>query len=78
MMHIRGLLMRTNIVLDDDLVNEAFRLTDARTKKELIHLALEELIRVRRKRNLAELAGRIELRDDFDHKAMRDVRSDDR
>jgi len=70
--------MRTNIVLDERLVQEAFRLTDARTKKELIHLALKELIRVRRKRNLAELAGRIELRDDFDHKAMRDVRSDDR
>jgi Arc/MetJ family transcription regulator len=70
--------MRTNIVLDENLVQEAFRLTDARTKKELIHLALEELIRVRRKRNLGELAGRIELRDDFDHKAMRDVRSDDR
>jgi len=70
--------MRTNIVLDENLVQEAFRLTDARTKKELIHLALEELIRVRRKRNLAELAGRVRLRDDFDHKAMRDVRSDDR
>ena len=70
--------MRTNIVLDDDLVREGFRLTDARTKRELIHMALEELIRVRRKRNLAELAGRIELRDDFDHKAMRDVRSGDR
>jgi Arc/MetJ family transcription regulator len=70
--------MRTNIVLDENLVQEAFRLTDARTKKELIHLALKELIRVRRKRNLAELAGRVRLRDDFDHKAMRDVRSDDR
>lgn len=70
--------MRTNIVLDDRLVQEAFRLTDARTKRELIQLALEELIRVRRKRNLADLAGMIQLRDDFDHKAMRDVRSDDR
>ena len=70
--------MRTNIVLDDNLVQEAFRLTDARTKRELIQLALEELIRVRRKLNLADLAGRIRLRDDFDHKAMRDVRSDDR
>ena len=70
--------MRTNIVLDNELVEEGFRLTEARTKRELIQLALEELIRVRRKRNLAELAGRIQLRDDFDHKAMRDVRSDDR
>ena len=70
--------MRTNIVLDEGLVREAFRLTDARTKRELVQMALEELIRIRRKRNLAELAGRIELREDFDHKAMRDVRSDDR
>ena len=70
--------MRTNIVLDDNLVQEAFRLTDARTKRELIHLALEELIRVRRKLNLADLAGRVRLRDDFDPKAMRNVRSDDR
>jgi len=70
--------MRTNIVLDEDLVREGFQLTDARTKRELIQLALEELIRVRRKRNLAELAGQIRLNDDFDHKAMRDVRSDDR
>jgi Arc/MetJ family transcription regulator len=70
--------MRTNIVLDDNLVEEAFRLTDARTKRELIQLALEELIRVRRKLNLADLAGRVRLRDDFDHKAMRDVRSDNR
>jgi len=73
-----GDVMRTNIVLDEELVAEAFRLTDARTKRELIQLALEELIRVRRKLNLADLAGRIELRDDFDHKAMRDVRSDNR
>ena len=70
--------MRTNIVLDDNLVEEAFRLTDARTKRELIQLALKELIRVRRKLNLADLAGQIRLRDDFDHKAMRDVRSDNR
>jgi Arc/MetJ family transcription regulator len=70
--------MRTNIVLDDNLVEEAFRLTDARTKRDLIQMALEELIRVRRKRNLAELAGRITFDDGFDHKAMRDVRSNDR
>jgi Arc/MetJ family transcription regulator len=30
--------MRTNIVLDDDLVKEAFKYSGARTKKELIDL----------------------------------------
>ena len=68
--------MRTNVALNDELVQEAFALTGARTKKELLHLALQELVRVRRKQDLTELAGRVRLRDDFDHKAMRDLGRD--
>lgn len=63
--------MRTNVVLDDELVAQAFALTNARTKRELLHLALQELVRVRRKKDLTELAGKIRFRDDFDHKALR-------
>ncbi len=66
--------MRTNVVLDDELVREAFGLTGVRTKKDLIHLALEELIRVRRKKDLTELAGRIHFRRGFDHKRQRELR----
>ena len=66
--------MRTSIVMDDDLVREAFALTRVRTKRELVHMALKELVRRRRKRDLTELAGKIRLRDDFDYKAMRQTR----
>ena len=66
--------MRTNIVLDDDLVQEAFQLTGVRTKRELVHMALKELVRRSRKRDLTELAGKIRLREDFDYKAMRRTR----
>ena len=66
--------MRTNIVLDDALVEEAFSLTGLRTKRALIHLALSELVRQRRKKDLFELAGKLELSSDFDHKAMRELR----
>ena len=66
--------MRTNIVLDEDLVREALEITGARTKKEVVHLALQELVQSRRKKNLADLAGRIRLRKGFDHKAMRKMR----
>jgi Arc/MetJ family transcription regulator len=69
--------MRTNVDLDDALVAEAFRLTGVRTKRALLHLALEELVRIKKKANLAELAGKITFEDDFDHKAMRDVRNID-
>ncbi len=68
--------MRTNVVLNDELVEEAFAVTGVRTKKELLNLALQELVRIRRKRDLTELAGKIRLRDDFDHKAMRAISRD--
>jgi|GEM_PF-638857 len=41
--------MRTNIVLDGDLVNEAFALTGLKTKRELIDFALRELVHHKRK-----------------------------
>ena len=61
-------------MLDDALMQQAFLLTGVRTKRELVHMALEELVRRYRKRDLTELAGKIRLRDDFDHKAMRRTR----
>ena len=37
-------------------------------------MALKELVRRHRKHDLTELAGKIRLRDDFDHKALRQTR----
>ena len=54
--------MRTNIVLDDDLVDEALTLTGAKTKSELVRLAIVELIRTRKRKNLLDLAGQIQFR----------------
>jgi Arc/MetJ family transcription regulator len=68
--------MRTNIVLDETLVLEATTLTGARSKRELLDLALRELIRSRRKLNLFDLAGKIQLTDDYDHKTLRELRHD--
>jgi len=39
--------MRTNVVLDDELVREAMRYSKARTKRALIEDALRTLVRVR-------------------------------
>ena len=65
--------MRTNVVLDDELVKEAFALTGAGTKRELLNLALSELVRIRKKKDLGELAGRIRFREDYDHKSLREM-----
>ncbi len=66
--------MLTNIDLDDELLEEAFRLTNVRTKKELIDLALKELIRQRKKRNLLDLSGQIQLSSDYEYKSLRETR----
>jgi Arc/MetJ family transcription regulator len=70
----REAVMRTNIVIDDDLLNEAFSVSDARTKKDLIHEALTEFIRIKKRKDLTELAGSIEFYKNYDHKKMRKLR----
>jgi Arc/MetJ family transcription regulator len=64
--------MRTNIDIDDALLKQAFKFSQAKTKKELIHQALKEFVENRRRRNLLELEGRIEFAEGYDHKSMRE------
>ncbi len=66
--------MRTNIVLDDDLVNEALELTHIRSKRALIHLALQELVQRRKAKDRLDLAGKIQLTEDYDYKRARELR----
>ena len=49
--------MRTNIVLDDELVEEAFRHSDAKTKRELVDRALREFVDNHKRRDIRELRG---------------------
>lgn len=62
--------MRTNVVLDDGLVQEAMELTGARTKRELVHLALSTLIERRKRKNLLDLAGELDFAPGFAHEAL--------
>jgi len=66
--------MRTNIDINKKLLEEAFSVSNLRTKKDLIHEALQEYIRLKRRKDLTELAGTIEFFDGYDHKNMRDIR----
>jgi Arc/MetJ family transcription regulator len=67
-------LMQITLNLDDSLLNEAFQLTNLANQEEVINLALEELVRSRRKKNLLDLAGKIQFAPDFDYKALRETR----
>ncbi|MBD2776855.1 type II toxin-antitoxin system VapB family antitoxin [Iningainema tapete] len=66
--------MQITLNLEESLLNEAFQLTNLTTQEELINLALQELVRSRRKKNLLDLVGQIRFTEDFDHKALRETR----
>ena len=64
--------MRTNIILDDRLVEEALKISGLKTKKEVIHQALLEFVQNRNRRDLRELQGKILFDDAYDYKALRE------
>jgi len=65
-------MMRTNIVLDDQLMDEAFKYAEnIRTKRELIETALREFVKSKKMKNLRDLKGKILFADDYDYKKMR-------
>ena len=51
--------MRTNIVLDDTLVNRAKQLTGIRTKREVIDAALRTLVRLHEQSSARALRGKL-------------------
>lgn len=67
-------MMRTNIVIDDDLMQRAMQVTGIKTKKEVVEKALTELVDRRTRKDLKDLRGKIQFADDYDYKAMREER----
>jgi len=64
--------MRTNVVLDEALVEQAKALTGLRTTRAVIDEALRVLIQQRRQAGVAELFGQLHWEGDLD--AMREAR----
>jgi Arc/MetJ family transcription regulator len=51
---------RTNIVLNEKLVNEAMKLTNKKTKKDLVNYAVEELVKKLKRKKILELEGNVD------------------
>lgn len=64
--------MRTNIVLDDELMAEAMRYTGLTTKRSVIEEALRTLVRLKAQESIRSLRGQIHWEGDLD--AMRTLR----
>ena len=64
--HSEVYAMRTNIVLDVSLIKEAITLSGARTKREVVDIALRELVARRRQRQMKDLVGLDLIAADYD------------
>ncbi len=51
--------MRTNIVINDDLMNEALTLTHSNTKKAVVEEGLRLLIKIKRQEKIRQLKGKL-------------------
>lgn len=58
--------MRTNIVLDDQLMTRAKELTGLQTKRGVVEEALRVLIRLREQERVRELRGKLSWEGDLD------------
>ncbi len=63
--------MRTNIVIDDFLIEEALKLSNLKTKKSVIEKALKLLIHFEKQGSIRNLRGKLEWKGD-----LNDMRSE--
>lgn len=63
--------MRTNIVIDDTLMQKAMKISGLKTKREVVEKAISEFVANRTRKDLKELRGKIQFADDYDYRAMR-------
>ncbi len=61
--------MRTNIVIDDELMKQTLRATGLKTKREAVELGLRTLLRLRRQQEIRRFRGRLPWEGDLE--AMR-------
>jgi len=62
-------IMRTNIVIDDNLMQATLRATGLRTKREAVEMGLRTLLRLRRQEAVRAYRGKLDWQGDLD--AMR-------
>ena len=58
--------MRTNIVIDDELMQQALKLTGLKTKKEAVELGLKTIIRLKKQEKIKRYRGKLQWDGDLD------------
>ena len=58
--------MKTSIVIDDKLMREALLATGLKTKREVVELGLQTLLRLKKQSGIRQLRGKLEWVGDLD------------
>jgi len=59
-------LMRTNIVIDDELMASALKMTGLRTKREVVELGLKTLIQLKKQERIRQFRGKLPWKGDLE------------
>ena len=70
--------MRTTLNLDEELVRELMKVTEAKTKTEAIHQAISEAIRRRKLDQLKSLSGKVRVAADWKKSEQAEIRRQNR
>ena len=65
--------MRTNIVIDDDLMDEALKVSRLKTKKDAVEEGLKLLVQRKKQEKIKELRGKLHWKGNLE-----DMRSDEK
>lgn len=63
--------MRTNVVIDDDLMDEALKVSQLKTKKDAVEEGLKLLVQRKKQENIKNLRGKLHWEGDLE-----DMRTD--
>ena len=58
--------MRTNVVIDDDLMDEAMKVSRLKTKKDAVEEGLKLLVQRKKQENIKDLRGKLRWKGDLD------------
>jgi len=65
--------MRTNVVIDDDLMDEALKVSRLKTKKDAVEEGLKLLVQRKKQENIKDLRGKLHWKGDLE-----DLRTDEK
>lgn len=65
--------MRTNVVIDDDLMDEALKISQFKTKKDAVEEGLKLLVQRKKQESIKDLRGKLNWKGD-----LNDMRTDEK